>query len=113
MAEGGGQIVVFCTAPNAEEAERIGSTVVTERLAACCSIVGGLKSIYTWKGKLCKESEVLCILKTRKELFSALEGRIKGLHSYEVPEIISVDITGGLAEYLGWIDEVTGVLPNG
>ncbi len=103
-----GHIVVFCTAKDTEEAERIGHTVVTERLAACCNIVGGLKSIYTWKGKVMSEAEVLCILKTRTELFDALASRIKELHSYEVPEVISVDISSGLKSYLGWIDEVTG-----
>jgi periplasmic divalent cation tolerance protein len=103
-----GHVVVFCTAPDMKEAERIGEAVVTERLAACCNIVPGLKSIYTWKGKLMNEDEVLCILKTRKTLFKALEKRIKELHGYEVPEVIAVDITSGLESYLDWIDEVTG-----
>ena len=104
----GRHVVVFCTVKDAEEAERIGHTVVTERLAACCNIVGGIKSIYRWEGKVMKEAEVLCILKTRAELFDALATRIKELHGYEVPEVISVDISSGLKSYLGWIDTVTG-----
>ncbi len=101
-------VVVFCTAKDGEEAELIGSTVVDERLAACCNILGGVKSIYRWEGKIMKEPEVLCILKTRRDLFDALASRIKELHSYEVPEVVSVDIASGLKSYLGWIDEVTG-----
>src|SRR3972149_11145766 len=101
----GGNIVVFSTAPSGDEAERIGRAVVEERLAACCNVVGGLKSIYTWKGELCSEHEVLCIFKTRRDLFEPLKRRIKELHTYEVPEIIALDITSGLKEYLGWIDE--------
>jgi periplasmic divalent cation tolerance protein len=103
-----GHVVVFCTAPDMKEAERIGRAVVTERLAACCNIVPGLKSIYTWKGKVMTEDEVLCILKTRKTLFDALKKRLSELHSYEVPEVIAVDISSGLESYLNWIDEVTG-----
>ncbi len=103
-----GYVVVFCTAPSMEEAERIGRALVTERLAACCNIVPGLKSIYTWKGSLMSENEVLCILKTRKTLFEPLKRRVEELHSYEVPEVIAMDISSGLKSYLNWIDEVTG-----
>ncbi len=108
IESGGRHLVVFCTVKDAEEAELIGSTVVAERLAACCNITGGIKSIYRWEGRVMNESEVLCILKTRAELFESLASRIKELHSYEVPEVISVDIGSGLKSYLGWIDEVTG-----
>ncbi len=102
-----GHTVVFSTAPNADEGARIGKAVVEEGLAACCNIVPGLRSIYLWKGKLCDENEALCIFKTRDALFERLKKRIKELHTYEVPEIIAVEITDGLKEYLGWIDEVT------
>lgn len=100
-----GYVMVFVTAANAGDAERMGETAVTERLAACCNIIPIMKSIYVWKGKLCKESECLCIFKTRRSHFERLKKRIKELHSYEVPEIIAVPIEAGLEEYLGWIDE--------
>lgn len=104
-------IMVFMTAPNEAEAASIGTTVVREGLAACCSIIPGLRSIYTWKGKLSDEKEVLCLFKTRAGLFSSLKERIKELHSYETPEVVSVDITGGLPEYLAWIDSSTVKTP--
>ncbi|MBI4949223.1 MAG: divalent-cation tolerance protein CutA [Deltaproteobacteria bacterium] len=100
-------VIVFSTAPNEEEAARIGKTVVEEGLAACCNIVPRLRSIYTWKGKVHDEAEALSIYKTRDSLFGKLKERIKALHGYEVPEIIAVDIKDGLPEYLSWIDEVT------
>ncbi len=101
-------IVVFSTASSAEEAASIGKTIVEEGLAACCNIVQGIRSIYTWKGKLYDEFEALAIYKTRGALFERLKIRIKELHSYEAPEIIAVNIEAGLLEYLGWIDDVTG-----
>jgi periplasmic divalent cation tolerance protein len=103
----GGRIVVFMTASGEVEAEAIARAVVGEGLAACCNIVPGLRSIYTWKGKLSDEAEVLCILKTKKKLFERLKKRIKELHGYEVPEVVAVDIADGLEEYLDWVDEVT------
>jgi len=101
-------IVVFMTAPTEDEAARIGRTVVEEGLAACCNIVKGLRSIYRWQGKVCDEPEVLCIMKTRACLFEALKNRLVELHSYDVPEVIAIDIKDGHADYLKWIDEVTG-----
>lgn len=100
-----GYIMVFMTTANAGDAERIGEKAVTERLAACCNIVPIMKSIYIWKGKLCKEPECLCIFKTRRSHFERLKKRIQELHGYEVPEIIAVPIEAGLGEYLAWIDE--------
>ncbi len=102
-----GFIVVFSTAPNSEEAASIGRAVVEEGLAACCNIIPGLRSIYRWKGGICDEPEVLCVFKTRAALFERLESRIKEMHSYEVPEIVSVEIGKGLPEYLDWITGAT------
>lgn len=101
-------VVCMMTAPNEAEAKRIGRIVVEERLVACCNIIPNVTSVYRWKGKICEEGEVLCLMKTRKELFDGLKKRIKELHPYETPEIISLKIKDGLFEYLKWIDEVTG-----
>lgn len=103
----GSCIIVFMTAANEDEAAKIGRAAVGEGLAACCNIVPKIRSIYVWKDKLCDEAECLCVFKTRAVLFDRLKKRIKELHSYEVPEIIAVDIKEGLDEYLDWIASVT------
>jgi periplasmic divalent cation tolerance protein len=102
-----GHIVVFMTAPDAGKAAAIGRKAVEEGFAACCSIIPSVRSIYTWKGEVCDESEALCVFKTRAGLFEGLKERIKELHPYEVPEIIAFDIKAGLKEYLSWIDGST------
>ncbi len=100
-------IVALMTAPSEEEGVLIGKKLVSEGLAACCNIVPGVRSIYTWQGKLSDEAEVLCIFKTKKSLFDRLKKRVKELHSYEVPEVIAIGIDEGLEDYLEWIDGVT------
>jgi len=99
-------IVVFVTAPQ-DEAVDLAKTLVEERLVACVNIVPGLRSIYWWQGKVEDEPEVLCIMKTRSNLFESLRDRVRELHSYEVEEIIALPIVAGNLPYLDWIRENT------
>ncbi|MBI5213491.1 MAG: divalent-cation tolerance protein CutA [Nitrospirae bacterium] len=101
-------IVVYITAPNEEEAAKIAKVVVEERLAACVNIVKGVRSIYSWQGKIEDDAEVLMIAKTQRHLFEALKKRLKELHSYTVPEIIAIPIIEGSEDYLNWLKEATG-----
>jgi periplasmic divalent cation tolerance protein len=100
-------IQVFTTVEKREDADRIASTVVQHRVAACAQIVGPIHSIYWWKGKMEETAEWLCVIKTRQDLFPALERQIKSVHPYEVPEIVALPIVAGSASYLQWIDEET------
>jgi periplasmic divalent cation tolerance protein len=100
-------VVVLITAPDADVAGRIASTLVDERLVACANILPGLRSIYHWEGKRRDEAEVLCFMKTRLDLFSALRDRIATLHPYQVPEIIALSLAAGSAPYLDWIHQST------
>ena len=99
-------IVVYVTAPE-EEAVDLAKTLVEERLVACVNLVPGLRSIYWWQGKVEDEPEVLCIMKTRSNLFESLRDRVRELHSYEVEEIIALPILAGNLPYLDWIKENT------
>lgn len=101
-------IVVFITAPNEDEAVKIANALVSERLAGCVNIIKGVRSIYSWQGKIEDEPEVLMILKTRQSLFEPLLKRVKELHTYSVPEVIALPIVEGSEDYLKWLSEVTG-----
>lgn len=98
-------IIVYVTASSDTEAKRISETLVKERLAACCNILPGISSIYTWEGKLCEEKEVLLLIKSFEDRFEDLSKKIKSLHSYKVPEIIAVPFTRGDDAYLRWMGE--------
>jgi periplasmic divalent cation tolerance protein len=98
-------IVVLCTFANEQDAARVASIVVEARLAACVNILSGVRSIYRWKGEIENAEEVLALVKTSRDKFSALRDRIRELHTYETPEIIAVPVIDGLDEYLGWVRE--------
>ncbi len=108
MKTAAGQVlVILVTAKNQKEAVKIASAMVTANLVACANIVPAVQSIYRWKGKIVKGREVLIILKSTKARYPALEQAIKGLHSYETPEIIALFVSAGLDRYLEWVASET------
>ncbi|MBI3898168.1 MAG: divalent-cation tolerance protein CutA [Gammaproteobacteria bacterium] len=96
--------LVLTTCPNIELAERIAHALIEEQLAACVNILPPMRSIYRWRGQVESANEQLLIIKSCVSDYVALEKRIRVLHSYELPEIIAVPITGGLPAYLAWIE---------
>ena len=96
-------VVVLSTAGSTEEAERIATALVEERLAACVNLVPGLTSIYRWQGAVERASEVLLVVKTRRSLTTRLVARLTELHSYDVPEAIVLPIDAGARPYLAWL----------
>ncbi len=100
-------IVVLVTCGSEEEALKIANALVEDRLAACVNLVAPIRSVYRWEGKIWDEKEWLLIIKTQKHRFEELEKKVKSLHSYSVPEIISLSITEGSSAYLSWIRENT------
>lgn len=100
-------IVAYVTAANEDEAARIARSLVEERLAACVNIVRNVRSIYRWQGRIEDEAEVLMIVKTRRELYTRLERKVKELHSYTVPEVIALPVVEGSGDYLAWLEAQT------
>lgn len=100
-------IVVLVTCSSLEEGEKIGNFLVQNKLAACVNLMPGVNSIFFWEKRLSKETEVLLMAKTKKELFEPLAEEVKKLHGYDLPEIIAVPIEAGSKEYLEWIGQET------
>lgn len=96
---------VYAVFANADEAERIGRTVVEERLAACVNLLGPIRSIYRWKGAIETAEEAAAIFKTHHWRSDALIERIAELHSYDVPCIVSWPIEKIVGSYANWIED--------
>lgn len=101
-------ISVYAVFANAEEASTIGRQMVEERLAACVTILPGVRSIYRWKGAIEAADEVAAIFKTTDDQANALITRIAGLHSYDLPCIATWPIDKILASYADWVEDSTG-----
>lgn len=101
------ELIVFVTASSNEEASRIASLLVEERLAACVNIISNIESVYRWQDKVTLDTEILMIIKTTGERYAELERRIKELHSYTTPEVIAFKIERGSKAYLDWLREST------
>jgi periplasmic divalent cation tolerance protein len=97
-------VLILSTCGSREEADRIARALVEERLAACVQ-VSAIESWYRWQGKTEHAPEQRLHIKTIAALAETVTARIAALHSYDVPEIIVVPITGGSADYLAWITD--------
>jgi periplasmic divalent cation tolerance protein len=98
------KIIVFVTCESEKQANTIAQAVVTEKLAACVNVLPGIRSCYVWERKLTWSNEVLLLIKTTRGRFDQLQDRIKGMHSYSLPEIVSVTIDDAFDKYIEWID---------
>ena len=98
-------LIVFCTCGSKEEAERVARMLVEERLAACVNVLPGIRSVYRWQGAVESGDEILLLMKTTADKFSALRDRIQEIHSYDVPEIVALPVVAGSERYLAWLEE--------
>jgi periplasmic divalent cation tolerance protein len=98
-------VSLYAVFADAAEAERIGRTVIEERLAACINILGPIRSIYRWQGAVETSDEVAAILKTSRAQSDALIARIAALHSYEVPCVVTWPVDQVLAAYGDWVED--------
>ncbi|MBM3162807.1 MAG: divalent-cation tolerance protein CutA [Chlorobi bacterium] len=104
--------MVITTIPGREEAEELAEGILENRLAACVQMTG-IRSFFLWEGALQREAEILLLVKTTTARYPALEAYIGEYHPYDVPEIIRIPITAGLAGYLSWLDATTSASPDG
>jgi len=105
--------IVLSTAGSEDEARKIAKHLVQHRIAACVNLVPRIESIYWWQGKVESSQEWLLIIKTTASRFSAVCDAIGELHSYDVPECVSVAIEDGSEEYLNWIADSVNTTEEG
>lgn len=94
--------LVMTTCGDRAAAETLAESIVAARLAACVQITE-IASVYEWQGKISKDKEQLLLIKGRRDLFERLRDHILANHSYDVPEIIQLDIAAGSPGYLAWM----------
>jgi periplasmic divalent cation tolerance protein len=98
-------IVVLTTVGTEEQALAVANTLVRRRLAACVNVVPGMRSIYRWQGKICRDGEHLLLAKALRKDFDALAAAIREVHPYQLPEILAFDVAHGEPRFLAWLAE--------
>ena len=100
--------VIACTTlPTGADAEEFGRTLVAERLAACVSVQGSVRSVYRWQGTVESTAEQLLHIKTTARRVDDLRRRLGDLHPYDLPEFVVLPIVDGDPAYLAWVVEST------
>lgn len=96
-------ILMVTTVGDEEQGNLIARELVIRRHAACVNMLPGVKSYYRWEGGICRDSEFLLIIKTLEEEYEEVTRTIQELHSYDLPEILSFNISKGEPSFLEWI----------
>ncbi len=95
--------LIYMTAGSKEEARNVGKALVESKLAACVNIIDGMNSLYMWEGKLQDDREVVLIAKTAENRVQDLIAKVKSVHSYDCPCILSIPVEGGNPDFVDWI----------
>ena len=96
-------ILMATTVGDEERGNEIARELVLRRHAACVNILPGVKSVYRWNGKICRDSEYFLLIKTMDSEYEEVAATIRELHDYDLPEILAFDISKGDADFLAWI----------
>jgi periplasmic divalent cation tolerance protein len=99
---------IWINCPDDAVANRIAGHLVDRRLAACANIYPAIRSIYRWQGAIERESEVPLLVKTRPDLFGAVETAVRAIHPYDTPSIVGLEIEHVNADYRDWVFAETG-----
>ena len=94
--------IIFISIPR-EQARSFARELVEQRLVACVNIIPQMDSFYWWDEKVLTDQESLLIVKTTQQKFAALQEYVVDNHPYEIPELLAVPVTEGLADYLAWV----------
>jgi periplasmic divalent cation tolerance protein len=95
-------LLVFISCP-AQQAQALAETLVERRLCACVNCIGGVQSVYRWRGAVERGEEMLLIAKTSRARYAELEVAVRELHPYELPEVLAVSVASGFPAYLQWL----------
>lgn len=99
--------LLYTSFANIQDAREITNQLISERLAGCVNLLGGMESTYLWQGKLEHSQEIAALIKTTGSLAPQLKTRLNELHPYEVPCIIEIAAGDTNPAYLSWLHNIT------
>lgn len=100
-------LICMTTVSDQQQARDIAKSLVESRLAACVQIDGPIESHYRWDGKVCCETEYRLMIKTSTDHQVSLRDRLRKIHPYDQPEIVTLTSTDVDAGYAAWVTQQT------
>lgn len=97
----------YITFSNLEEAKKISSALVENKLIACANIFEDHTAVYMWQGHPSSEMETGALIKTQAHLIPKINSYLTKYHSYDCPCLVSWELNGGNPEFLNWVKEQT------
>lgn len=94
---------IYCTFPNKQSAEDLAYDLITEKLAACVSVLPVEASVYRWKEKVCIEKEYVALIKTSEKKLKKTVSFILKEHPYDVPCLVVYKPDSVLKSYDRWV----------
>jgi periplasmic divalent cation tolerance protein len=98
-------IQVITTVEKQADGLALARLLVERHLAGCVQVIGPITSVYRWRGAIETTGEWLCLIKSREDLYEALEATVREAHPYEVPELLALPVVKGNSDYLEWLDD--------
>ncbi len=92
-----GLCMLYTTWPDSASALAAAEILVSEKLAACCNLLGESLSVYRWEGEVRRESECVMLVKTVAARADAARTRLAELHPYDTPAIIALGVDDALS----------------
>ncbi|MER7840114.1 divalent-cation tolerance protein CutA [Streptomyces sp. NPDC096040] len=100
-------VIAQTTSGDEGQATMLARGAVESKLAAGVHIDAPITAFYWWKGKVEAAREWRISYMTTTDRLPALEAWVHEKHSYEVPQWITLPVTGGSEAYLSWVFEET------
>ena len=97
--------LLYTTFPHEEEAIKVTQDLLERRLIACANILGPIKSLYSWEGKLEESQEIAVLFKTTSEKAQELIDVLQDLHSYETPAILEIPVGKSAPAFCNWVSQ--------
>lgn len=100
-------VLCLTSAPDSSTARQLSVGLLEQHLAACVSTLPTAQSMYWWEGKIETADEYLLLIKTTAHRIAEIKTFLNQCHPYDVPELICLEATDGLEDYLGWVRKET------
>ncbi len=95
-------VFIYTTCEDIDEAKKLGSTIISEKIAACVDF-WPISSCYNWDGESKCVDQAMLMITTFESKLDAVNQIISENHTYSIPLIAGVDVRRINHPYKEWM----------